>query len=56
MTANEPTEREIQLAATAWCGAKTRYLVMDVDLAQEFAKILREYRLELIGEEMDDGQ
>jgi hypothetical protein len=55
MSNNEPNEREIQLAATAWCGPKTSYTVMDVDLVLEFAKILREYRLELVGEETDDG-
>ena len=29
-----------QEAATAWCGEKTKGDVMDVDLAEEFAKIL----------------
>jgi hypothetical protein len=44
---NGYTEREIQLAAKAWCGPTTRYIVMDIELAQEFAKILGEYREEL---------
>ena len=30
----------LQLAATAWCGEKTKSNVMDGDLAEEFAKIL----------------
>jgi len=30
----------LQLAATAWCGEKTKGKTIDADLAEEFAKIL----------------
>jgi hypothetical protein len=42
-------ENALQLAATAWCGEKTKHKVMDPELAMEFAKILqREVNLRLL--------
>lgn len=37
---HEPTERSLQLAATAWCGPNTSHIEMDSRIAYEFAKIL----------------
>lgn len=36
----------IHKAAQAWCGEKTQHLVMDTDLAMEFAKIIDNVRKE----------
>ena len=44
-------EQALQLAATAWCGEKTKNKVMDPALAMEFARILqREVNLRLLRE------
>ena len=32
-----------QKASLAWCGKETKKKIMDVELAEEFAKILQEY-------------